>query len=149
MEINEEQKQALRLWVDEGCGLSDIQKRLEEKFAISMTYMDVRFLIIDLGMNIQDKATTDTPPVVSDTEEIDSKDDYTESSVSLEIDRLMKPGALVSGKVTFSDGVTADWSLDQMGRLALSAGQPGYNPSQEDLQAFQLELKNALEKKGF
>ena len=48
--------------------------------------------------------------------------------VSVEMDRVTKPGTLVSGTVTFSDGTHAAWSLDQLGRLALDAKEPGYQP---------------------
>jgi len=56
---------------------------------------------------------------------------------------------LVSGKVTFSDGQNAEWSLDQTGRLALAAAQQGYRPSQADVQAFQRALQSELAKMGF
>jgi hypothetical protein len=69
--------------------------------------------------------------------------------VSVDLDRVVKPGSLVSGRVTFSDGVSAGWSLDQLGRLALETSQPGYRPGREDLEAFQVELRRVLEKKGF
>ena len=60
----------------------------------------------------------------------------------------MKPGAIVSGTVKFSDGVNSNWSVDQLGRLALNPSQEGYQPSAEDLQIFQKELQSALQKHG-
>jgi hypothetical protein len=69
--------------------------------------------------------------------------------VKVEVDRLMKPGALVSGSVTFSDGVKAQWSLDQAGRLGLAGVKPGYRPSQTDVQEFQLALQKELAKQGY
>jgi hypothetical protein len=65
------------------------------------------------------------------------------------VDQIARPGTLVSGKVTFSDGQNAEWSLDQTGRLALTAQQKGYRPSQADVQAFQQALQNELAKLGF
>jgi hypothetical protein len=62
---------------------------------------------------------------------------------------VTRPGALVSGSVTFSDGNTAQWSLDQFGRLGLSAKTPGYKPSQNDIVAFQTELQRQLAKTGY
>ena len=58
------------------------------------------------------------------------------------------PGAMVSGKVTFSDGVKAAWHLDQAGRLGLAPTQPGYRPSAADLQEFQMALEQQLAKMG-
>jgi hypothetical protein len=56
---------------------------------------------------------------------------------------------VVSGSVVFSDGVKATWALDQLGRLALDPGQSGYQPSAEDVDAFQQELSTQLQKQGF
>jgi hypothetical protein len=55
----------------------------------------------------------------------------------------------VSGSVTFSDGVRAQWSLDQTGRLGLAGVKPGYRPNQTDVQEFQLALQKELAKQGF
>ena len=67
----------------------------------------------------------------------------------MELDRVVKAGAIASGSVTFSDGQAALWTLDQMGRLGLTSGKAGYRPSQEDLQAFQHELTRLLQSRGF
>ena len=69
--------------------------------------------------------------------------------MTVTVDRIVKPGTLVSGNVTFSDGVGMGWGLDQFGRLALSGGKAGYKPSQQDLAAFQSQLRRVLEQKGF
>ncbi len=160
MELSEEQKQSVSEWVKEGCGLSEIQQRLSDKFGMSMTYMDVRFLVIDLGLDVKDREVSrvaepeETPPVPLPAEEdvpaaVAPPADAALSGVSIELDRLMKPGFLVSGTVTFSDGETATWGLDQLGRLALDPAQTGYKPSDTDVAAFQNELRSALESRGF
>jgi hypothetical protein len=60
------------------------------------------------------------------------------------------PGAIASGSVTFSDGVTANWVVDQYGRPGFSKiSQPGYRPTPEDGQAFMRELSAALQQRGF
>ena len=48
--------------------------------------------------------------------------------VSVTVDQITKPGAIVSGKVTFSDGQNAEWYLDQAGRLGVVPKQQGYKP---------------------
>ena len=68
---------------------------------------------------------------------------------SLEIDRIMRPGTMVSGAVTFSDGVTGKWALDQQGRLMLETAQKGYQPGPADVQAFQRELQTQLQRQGY
>jgi len=70
-------------------------------------------------------------------------------TLSLEVDRIMRPGTVVSGSVTFSDGVNGKWALDQMGRLMLDTPQKGYKPSPTDIQTFQRELQAQLQRQGF
>ena len=69
-------------------------------------------------------------------------------NVSVTIDTITRPGSMVSGKVTFSDKKTADWYLDQYGRLGMAAAEKGYRPSQMDVVAFQTELQSQLAKMG-
>ena len=64
------------------------------------------------------------------------------------MDQLARPGAVVSGKVTFSDGNRADWYFDQTGRLGLAPQQAGYRPPASDLQEFQMALETELSKMG-
>jgi hypothetical protein len=71
------------------------------------------------------------------------------STLSLEVDRIMRPGTVVSGTVTFSDGVSGKWGLDQYGRLMLDTGQKGYQPSADDVKVFQRELQAQLQRQGF
>jgi hypothetical protein len=68
--------------------------------------------------------------------------------VSVTVDQLARPGTMVSGKVTFSDGQNADWYLDQTGRLGVMPAVQGYKPAPEDVQAFQLALQDELAKMG-
>ncbi len=69
--------------------------------------------------------------------------------VSVGVDQIARPGAIVSGKVTFSDGQTADWYLDQTGRLGVVPKQTGYKPSQADVQDFQITLQQEIAKLGY
>jgi hypothetical protein len=70
-------------------------------------------------------------------------------NLSVDLDRIVRPGFMVSGSVTFSDGVSGKWALDQMGRLMLETPQKGYQPSPADVQAFQRELQAQLARQGF
>ena len=71
------------------------------------------------------------------------------SSLSLDLDRLVRPGFMASGTVTFSDGTTGKWAIDQAGRLMLETAQKGYKPSPADVQAFQRELQVHLQRQGY
>ena len=61
----------------------------------------------------------------------------------VEISKLAMPGYALNGSVKFGSGVTADWYLDQMGRLALDKVEGG-KPNEKDIEEFQLELRKAL-----
>jgi hypothetical protein len=152
MELTEDQKQAVSQWVEEGCGLSDIQKRLSSELGITLTYMDVRFLVIDLGLELstpqEEEPEASPAPGDSPADAAVPGTGLPGGGVAIEVDRITKPGSLVSGTVSFSDGVSGTWSVDQFGRLGLSTGSPDYKPSQEDLEAFQTELKQALASRG-
>ncbi|MDP6490142.1 MAG: hypothetical protein QGH42_12755 [Kiritimatiellia bacterium] len=174
MVLTDEQKAAVAEWVGEGDGLSDIQKRLSDEFDLSMTYMDVRFLIIDLDLTLKEDeppAPEPEPEPIPEAEPVaapepapgpapgptleaaaaaaDAEAPAAGGSISVEVDRVVKPGAVVSGSVTFSDGQQATWVLDQLGRLALDAGDKDYRPSEQDISDFQVALRDALQKQGF
>ena len=84
-------------------------------------------------------------------EEMDDLPAAGASNVSVSVDKVtLIPGALASGTVTFSDGVTGKWIVDQYGRPGFTeVSQPGYRPSPNDAQAFMQELSAALQKRGF
>ena len=71
------------------------------------------------------------------------------SSLTLDLDRLVRPGFMASGTVTFSDDTTGKWAIDQAGRLMLETAQKGYKPSPADVQAFQRELQVHLQRQGY
>jgi len=162
IKLTTDQEQAVRKWAQEGSNLSDIQKKLSAQFGISPTYMDVRFMAIDLKLELRERRSEPVKQVAPESvsaspggsgSEVPPGDEEETAgipgSVAVELDRVMKPGSVVSGTVRFSDGVKALWFLDQYGRLALDAGQPGYKPVPRDVQAFQQELKKELEARGF
>ena len=70
--------------------------------------------------------------------------------VSVEVDKVtLIPGALASGSVTFSDGVTGKWIVDHQGRPGFTQiSQAGYRPSAADAQSFMQELSRAFQARG-
>ncbi len=159
--LNDIQKATVKKWIEEGCGLNDIQRRLASEFQLNLTYMDVRFLVIDLGLEIKEKKVSapipnlQTPSAPPATPAAGSASPFgpdagaAAGGIQVEVDRITRPGSVISGSVTFSDGVTAKWMLDQQGRLGLDAGKPGYRPSPEDLQEFQMVLSQKLQSQGY
>ncbi len=148
---SEEQKKEIARWVAEGMGLSELQKTLDAEFGIVMTYMDVRFLVDDLDLSLVDlEEPTPEKDEAESVEEASAELDGMESTggVQVEVDTVVPPGAMASGSVVFSDGISKSWTIDQFGRLGLSGGQEGYKPSDEDLMEFQRQLEASLRGKG-
>jgi len=160
MMLNDSQKKQVAQWMEAGLKLSEIQKRLAAEMGLQMTYMEVRFLVDDLKLTPKDPdpPATDEPAQVAPEADgaADAKaadpgpaDGSTpDPGVSVTVDALTKPGSLVSGKVTFSDGNTADWYVDQMGRLGLVPKTEGYRPSAADVQEFQIVLEREISRAG-
>jgi hypothetical protein len=196
MTLSPEQKQAVSEWVAAGDNLSAIQKKLSEQFKVSMTYMDVRFLVDDLNLALKDPtpkvdasdvtkaapaqpaagkppekkgllekakeklglSKSEDPAAEPAEDELAEDADLDEalpplgaSNVSISVDKVtLLPGAMASGTVTFSDGVSGKWIVDNYGRPGFTEiSQPGYRPSAADAQAFMQELSASLQKRGF
>ncbi len=163
MNLDEAQKQKVTAWIEEGLKLSEIQSKLVAEFGLKLTYMETRLLVDDLKLMPKDHAPPQpthqlsSPPPGSqppgnadlpETEEPAAAQPGA-GTISLSVDRVARPGALVSGNVTFSDGNSAAWYLDQMGRLGIVPKQQGYKPPPEDVQTFQMQLQTELAKLGF
>ena len=143
MNLDDTQRRKVADWINEGLKLAEIQKRLESEFGMTMTYLDVRLLVDDLKLKPKDPP----PPKLAAPLQA-APPPAPASGVSVTVDQLTRPGSLVSGKVKFSDGKTAEWLLDQAGRLAVVPAQKGYKPSAEDVQDFQVALQQELQKLG-
>jgi hypothetical protein len=163
MDLTTEQRQAIKQWVDEGANLSQIQTRIKADFGISLTFLDTRMLVQDLGAQVKDKPAPKPPAPPAPPKAPTADDDFAEEEaalppaadgliggkVSVSLDRIVRAGAVVSGDVTFSDGTHAKWMLDQMGRLALDGANPTYRPAPQDIQEFQTQLRSLLQTRGY
>jgi hypothetical protein len=166
MNMDDAQKREVSRWIADGLKLADIQKRLQAEFDINLTYMEVRLLVDDLKLVPKDPppktektlvapapASTVAPSEAPRTEKplADELEPALAATgkASVTVDALARPGAMVSGSVTFSDGQGAIWYLDQFGRMGLGPKQAGYKPSAPDLQAFQQALERELAKLGY
>lgn len=139
-QLSEDQKSTIHQWAEDGATMADIQRLVEETWSIRITYMDTRFLILDLGITLKQEIKEE--PKKEEPALIDADDDVI--SVQLQRDAIVIPGMLYSGKVTFSDGQRAMWYVDETGRLGLDPDTADYRPSPEDIAVFQNELKKIL-----
>jgi len=172
MNLDDAQQQQVRQWIEQGLQPADLQKRLADELGLRLTYMEVRFLLDDLKLRPKDKEPVPPPSLATPrvgsapaqaaapAESADAlaplpsaleapAEGAGAGEVSVTVDQVTRAGAVVSGKVRFSDGQSAEWYLDQMGRLGLAPAQKGYRPSPQDVTAFQVELQNAMAQMGF
>ena len=161
MNLNEAQRQQVAAWVAEGLKLSEIQSRLAQ-LNLGLTYMEVRLLVDDLKLTPKDPeppkpaapidapaANAIAPELPEPAAPVPEAPPGAAGNVSVTVAKLARPGTLVSGNVTFTDGITAEWYLDQTGRLGVVPKQQGYKPSAADVQQFQTALEGELAKLGF
>lgn len=138
-DLTQEQVQQLREWAAAGYQLNDLQKKIVSEFGISATFMDTRFVVIDLDIELV------SPEKEQPTEE-PKPERIPTGRVDVTVDELVRPSFLVSGNVSFSDGMQAVWGLDQMGRISIDADEVGYQPNEEDMISFQEALRDKLAK---
>jgi hypothetical protein len=175
MNLTPEQKKAVSEWIAAGDNLYTVQKKLADQFKVSMTYMDVRFMVDDLNLLLKDpEPKADASDVgkapaakqgaekkgfldkakeklgLAKEEDAEGvEDDYEAQApgVRITVDKVsINPAAMASGTVAFPDGVTGRWIVDLQGRPGLvDVSKPGYRPSPADAQAFMQELSLALQ----
>jgi hypothetical protein len=141
-DLTEAQIEQIKVWASEGDQLADLQKKINAEFKLSpaITYLDTRFAIIDLGIELiveaePEEEKQEEPKALTPLGHVDAT-----------VDTVVRPGFLASGKVIFSDGMNALWGLDQEGRLKLDADDPSYQVDDEDMIAFQEILRDRLSK---
>jgi hypothetical protein len=189
MTLTPEQQKVVAAWAAAGDGLSAIQRKLTSEFKVSITYMDLRFLLDDLNLQLKDAApkadTVLKSGAATEPPRADQKKGFLDKAkeklglgrgeepaeetlpddlggeepppgaaggaVTVTVDKVtLLPGALASGTVTFGDGVTGKWIVDNQGRPGLTEiSRPNYRPTPADAQAFMMELSRALQQRGF
>lgn len=143
--ISDDTLNKVRAWAAAGVDLNGIQKKLQTECALHMTYMEVRFLLLDHGIEI----ATEPEPVAqpadaapAETKQAEDAETAVPGRPKVTLDELQLPGALISGKVTFPGGVSGAWYIDQMGRFGWR--ELSGSPSPVEMQDFQEELTKIL-----
>ena len=140
-------KQLLAQLLAEGVSLSDAQTKINSELGIALTYIDIRIIAstLDVDWKKSDphpvKSEEDAPAEEKAGEAAENQDEAGKTVV--EISKLVRPGMALSGSVKFASGSKADWYLDRTGRLGLE-NLVGEQPTQEDIQLFQMELERAV-----
>ena len=111
-QLSPEQLAHVEQWASDGANLNQVQDQLRSEFGINLTYLDARLLMLDVGVRIKDrpkeavKASESAPEVSPEGVDTDlnAADTMAAGSVQLVADHITIPGAIISGKVSFSDG---------------------------------------------
>jgi hypothetical protein len=169
MNLDESQKLKVTQWIADGLKLAEIQNRLQQEYGLRLTYMEVRFVVDDLKLTPKDPeppapvapvppaapaapaapGVPAVPPIPATAPKLAPLEPAPGAGkLAITADAIARPGTLVSGQVTFSDGEAGDWYLDQAGRLGVAPKTKGYRPSPADVQDFQAELETVLARLG-
>ncbi len=144
--VNEQQLAAIKAWAAEKVDLNGIQKKLQSEFGLHLTYMEVRFLMLDHGIELVTETEKGTPEASSPDAQQQTMQETSpveqSGKVRVELDDLQLPGTLLSGKAHFPGGAEGAWQIDQLGRFGWS--QLSGTPSADEMQSFQQELTALL-----
>lgn len=154
--LSEEQISKIQSWADAGDGVPEIQKKLRDEFEIRVTYLETRFLLEDLKIELlptpepePEKKPEEEEAVAGEDADAPEGAEGAEGQVKVTVDQVLRPGAIISGKADFGGGKVAAWWLDQMGRLGLDMADPEFRPSEEQAISFQTELRKVVQRSGF
>ena len=165
MENEVEIKRFMAEQLQQGLSLSEIQQLVNDKFKVKMTYMDIRILASELDTidwkaldpraqaeaakkakeEAEAKAAEAAAPGPEEAATGAAATPAGQGNTVVELSKIARPGMMLSGTVKFASGSTADWYVDQMGRLGLE-NLKGEKPTPEDVEAFQIELENVARK---
>ena len=152
---NEERKPIVKQLLAEGKTLSEIQDFLQRQKGDSITYMELRLLLSEMpDAKLPEKepmkpvAVVTAPSPVAATPSAPGATPAGAGKLSINVDQIPQPGAMLSGFVRFSSGAKAQWFLDEMGRLGLDPELGSSKPTQADMTEFSTELRRMLEQSG-
>lgn len=131
--------------LSDGIKLPEIQEILKKEYKTPMTFLDLRILAAEL--EDVDWKSHDPTKDEQNEESDDKSPEPGDGTTTIEISKLIRPGAIANGSVKFGSGATADWMLTHMGQLSLdnNVGEP----TPEDLQDFQTKLQEELSQSRF
>ena len=136
-----ELKKIISKLLNEGRTLNEIQKTLASEHEEKITFFDLKMLVSELD-DINWGEIEDDEQKEVDADECASATDESDGGTVVEISKLTRPGVALSGSVKFASGASAEWVLDQFGRIAFEKSEG--EPTEQDIQEFQKQLKAKL-----
>ena len=116
--------------LQQGLSLSEIQKLVNDKFEVKMTYMDIRILASELdtidwkaldpraqaeaAKKAKEEAEAEAAETAAGSEAAEAVPGTAEAPAGqgntvVELSKIARPGMMLSGTVKFASGSTADW----------------------------------------
>ncbi len=148
MDQNLEIKKYMAAEIAAGKTLSDIQNSVNEKFSSHFTYMEIRIMAseldnIDWTRRDPVKPADPVPDVTkAPLPQQNAAGAAAEGTTTVEVNSVVRAGALAEGTVQFGSGASGTWIVDQMGRLGFD--KLNGEPTEKDIQEFQTELRKVL-----
>jgi hypothetical protein len=150
---NEERKQVVGDLLTKGHTLSQIQDYFHKEKNDPITYMDLRLLLSEMpDAKLPEKELpktllpTEAPPAAK--LPAAEKEPAASGKLSISVDQVPAPGAMLSGYARFPSGAKAHWLLDEMGRLGVDPELGSGKPTPQDMQEFTTELRRMLQQTG-
>ena len=135
--------------LNEGLTLNDIHKILSDEHKIKMTFMELRLLSSEIeDMDWSQFDPKKEEPEEDEVDETASAEEVTgevEGGTQIEMHKVQRPGAMMSGSVIFLSGVKGEWTIDQFGSLDLGLEDETMQPTEEDMEDFQITLRRKLQ----
>jgi hypothetical protein len=141
MDNTNEIKKFMAEKIAENIPLSDIQSMVNEKFNTRMTFMDIRIMASELEVDWQKQEKVEEPEKTEEEKPAEESDaEKAPAKTTVELNKIVRPGAIASGTVNFASGVYAEWYIDNSGRLGLDKVVGG-KPTEQDIEDFQVEMQ--------
>jgi len=147
---NDERQAIVRQLLKDGRTLSQIQDYLRNEKGDSITYMELRLLLSEMpDAKWPEKEfpkavlPAATPPAAGAPDAAAAPT----GKLSISMDQMPAPGAMLSGYARFSSGAKAHWFLDEAGRLGLEPELGTGKPTPADMQEFTTELRRMLQQR--
>lgn len=138
-QLSPEQIQSIRDWAEEGLDLNTIQKKLHDVLSLKLTFMDTRFLLQDLDINIKQEEPVAPPQEGATVTEAPAP---LLGKTQVTVGEITPPHALMAGKVLFRSGAQGVWDIDRTGRINWEPVMG--EPNADDLREFEVELQAVI-----
>ena len=145
----QERNQIIQDKLNEGMSLSEVQEHLRQQYNETITYMELRLIATDLDVDWRQQEPPEGNPTEAQAQDVTAEAEPQDQGAApgktqVSMSKVVRPGAAVSGDVTFASGAKAEWYVDHYGRLGINPASDSDQPTEEDLQEFQTELQKQL-----